>query len=108
MKIKRDDKILVISGKDRGKTGKLLRVLPKNDRVVVENINLMKRAVRPSNKNKQGGIVEFPASIPVSNVQLVCSHCNKATRIGYRINKDAKGSKKYKERICKKCQGVID
>ena len=109
MKVKRGDKVLIIKGKDRGKTGKILRILKDSKRVVVENINLMKKAVRPDRKRQKGGIIEFPSPIAVSNVQIICPRCNKKTRVSSRSLKKKAGSKKNKrERICKKCKGAVD
>jgi len=107
MKIKRGDKVLIIKGKDRGKTGKVLHVLREKQRVVVENLNLMRKAVRPSGKRQKGGMIEFPAALSVANVQIICTHCGKKTRVGYKVSKAAEKGKQKKERICKKCRGVI-
>lgn len=101
LKIKKGDNILVISGKDRGKTGKVERVLPAS-KVIVGGINIIKKHTRPSRKNPQGGIIEMASPLYISNVMLICPKCKKATRAGYRILKD-----KTKERICKKCQEVL-
>lgn len=109
MKVKRGDKVLIIKGKDRGKTGKVLRVLKDSERVVIENVNLMKKAVRPNRKRQKGGLVEFPSPIAVSNVQIICPRCNKKTRVSSRLHEKKTSSKKNKrERICKKCKGVIN
>ncbi len=105
MKLRRNDKVVIIKGKNRGKTGKILHVLEAKNRVVVENVNLAKKATRPNRRNPKGGVMEFPAPISASNVQLICSHCGKKTRIGCRLL--AKGAKKKKERICRKCQSQI-
>ncbi len=96
-KIKKDDKVLVISGKYRGKKGKVLRVLPSQRKVMVEGVNLAKRHVRPKKSGEKGQIVEMPAPFDISNVKLICSSCNKPTRVGYKIEG------KKKTRICKKC-----
>lgn len=97
MKIKKGDTVLVISGKDRGRKGKVLRSFPKEDRVIVEGINLRKKHLRPRRAEEKGQIVEIPAPIHVSNLKLICSKCGQATRVGYKIVEE----KKY--RICKKC-----
>ncbi|MFC1651729.1 50S ribosomal protein L24 [Patescibacteria group bacterium] len=108
MRIKTGDKVLVTKGKDRGKTGKVLRVLKDSERVVIENVSLMKKAVRPNRKNQKGGLIEFPSPIAVSNVQIICPRCNKKTRISVRLPEKKSGDKKdRRERICKKCKGVI-
>jgi len=101
MKIKNNDTILVISGKDKGKKGKVIKSIPKERRIVVEGINLMKKHIRPRRAGEKGHIVEIAAPLNVSNVKLVCPKCKEATRVGYRI---IKGSK---FRICKKCQQEI-
>ena len=97
MKIKKDDTVLVISGKYHGKKGKVLKALPKEQRLLVEGVNLRKKHIRPKKEGEKGQIVELPTSIHVSNVKLICPKCKKAIKVGYRI----KGNKKY--RICKKC-----
>lgn len=102
MKIKKNDKVYVIAGKDRGKSGEVTRVLTKAGAVVVAGINIAKKAVKPSKKNAQGGIVEITRPLPVSNVALVCPACGKPARIGYVVAKDGK-----KTRICKKCKVAV-
>lgn len=97
MKIHKNDQVLIISGKDRGRTGKILRVFPKKNSVLVEKINLRKKHVRPKKEGEKGQIVKIPTPLNVSDVKLICPRCKKATRIGYKIEKE----KKYK--ICKKC-----
>ena len=97
MKIKKGDQVLIISGKDRGRKGKILDVFPKDGRVVVEAVNIKKRHVKPKKSGEKGQIVEMPAPIHISNVKLICSKCGKATRIGYKI------IDKKKFRTCKKC-----
>ncbi len=101
--VKKDDLVMVIAGKEKGKTGKVLRVLPEKGRVLVENLNVVKRHTRPSQQNSQGGILEKEAPLAISNVQLVCSGCNKPARTGTRTLED--GSK---ARFCKKCNEIID
>jgi large subunit ribosomal protein L24 len=97
MKIKKGDTVLIISGKDRGRKGKVLKTFPKEGRLIVEGINLRKKHVRPKRAEEKGQIVELPAPLHISNVKLICSKCGKATRIGYKI------VEKKKFRICKKC-----
>lgn len=101
MKIKKNDTVLIISGKDRGKKGKVLKSFPKLGRVLVEGINLHKKHQKPRKSGEKGQIVELPKSISVSASQLLCSKCGKAARVSYKIE----GNKKY--RICKKCQQEI-
>jgi len=101
--IKKDDKVKVITGKDKGKIGKVLRVDRKKDRILVENINVVKRHTRPTAKNRQGGIVESEATVPWSNVMLMCSKCLSPVRIQMRRLDDGK-----KVRSCRKCNEIID
>ena len=98
MRIKKGDNIIVISGKDRGKQGKIIKVLPNNEKVIVENINLKKKHQRPKTGGKKGEKIEAPRPIPGSTVALVCKNCGKPTRAGRQILPDGK-----KIRICKKC-----
>lgn len=97
MKIKKNDLVLIISGKDRGRKGKVLKVFPKENRILVEGINLRKKHQRPKKADEKGQIITLPAPIDISNVKLICSKCGKATRVGFKIE----GDKKL--RICKKC-----
>ena len=101
--IQKDDKVKVIAGKDQGKIGKVLKVIPKKHRVLVENINIVKRHSRPSAQNRQGGIIEREAPIHWSNVQLMCNKCVQPARIRKRVLEDGK-----KVRVCAKCDEVID
>ncbi len=101
--IKKDDKVKVIAGKDRGKIGKVLKVVGKDGRVLVENVNIMKRHSKPTAQNKQGGIVEREAAIHCSNVMVMCGKCVTPTRIRMRSLEDGK-----KMRICAKCDEIID
>ena len=101
--IKKDDKVKVITGKDKGKIGKVLKVDRKKDRILVENINVVKRHTRPTAKNRQGGIVESEASVPWSNVMLMCSKCMNPVRIQMRRLDDG-----TKVRSCRKCNEIID
>ena len=101
--IKKDDKVKVIAGKDKGKIGKILRVERKKERVLVENINVVKRHTRPTAKNRQGGIVESEATVPWSNVMLMCGKCLSPVRIQMRRLDDGK-----KVRSCRKCNEIID
>ena len=98
MRIKKGDNIIVISGKDRGKQGKIIKVLPNNEKVIVGNINLKKRHQRPKTGGKKGEKIEAPRPIPSSTVALVCKNCGKPTRAGRQILPDGK-----KIRICKRC-----
>jgi len=99
MRIKKNDNIIVISGNDKNKTGKVLKVFPKLNRVIVEGINIRKRHTKPSQKNQQGGIIEKEAPINVSNVMIVDPKSGEATRIGSKIIIDEKTGKKKIARI---------
>ena len=103
MHVKKGDTVRVIAGKDLGKKGKVLEVEPRDNRVVVEGVNIVHRHTRPTRELPQGGIVENEAPIHASNVQLVCPRCGKNTRTGKEVQKDNK-----KVRICKKCDEVVD
>lgn len=97
MKIKKNDQVLIISGKSRGRKGKVLEVFPKKEKIIVEGVEVRKKHVKPKKSGEKGQIIEAPAPIFVSNVKLICPKCGKATRVGYEI------AKKKKYRICKKC-----
>jgi large subunit ribosomal protein L24 len=101
-KIKKGDTVQVIQGKETGKRGKVLRVLPEDGRVVVERVNFIKRHVRPSQKNPGGGVIEREGGIHISNVQLVCPGCGQAARVGVRVEGDER------VRYCKKCNVQVD
>ena len=102
--IKKNDEVYVLRGKDRGKTGRVLIVMPAKARIVVEGVQMIKRHTRPNpQKNIKGGIVEREASLHASNVQLVCPECGTQTRVGRKILGDGR-----KVRICRKCEGVVD
>jgi len=101
MKIKKGDKVRIIKGKDRGREGTVEKALPKERKVVVAGLNIYKKAVRPTQRNPKGGIIEVAKPLPVENVMLICPHCQKPTRAGYKIQGD------NKVRICRKCRGEI-
>lgn len=101
-KYKKGDMVKVIAGKDKGKTGKILKAIPDKDRIVIEKINLIKKHKRPDQKSK-GGVVEKEGSIHVSQVGLLCNKCNTAVRVRNKILEDGK-----KVRICSKCSDVIN
>jgi len=102
-KIKRDDTVIVISGKDKGKKSKVLRVIPKDKKVIVDNVNVVKKHQRPTQKMREGGIIEQPSPIDISNVMLVCPNCDQKTRVGFKFLED--GSK---VRYCKKCGEIVE
>lgn len=103
MNVKKGDTVKILSGKDKGKQGKILRSIPQRQRVVVEKVNMVKKAMRPTQQNPQGGITTMEAPIHVSNVMLVCPHCNEATRVSRKRDENGK-----LVRVCKKCGKDID
>lgn len=103
LSVKKNDLVKVIAGKEKGKSGRILRVLPRKNRIIIEKINFVKRHTRPSGQTRQGGIIEREAPINVSNVMVVCEKCNVPVRIGKKILDDGK-----KVRTCKKCGEVLD
>lgn len=103
MKIKKGDRVKVISGKDKDKEGVVLRAYPREQRVTVEKVNVARKALRPTQQNPQGGITSVELPINVSKVMLVCPECKQATRVAMRFDEDGK-----KIRVCKKCGKDID
>jgi large subunit ribosomal protein L24 len=102
--IRRNDNVVVITGKDRGKRGRVLKVDAAKNRLVVEGVNFIKRHTKPNPQRQvKGGVVEREASLHASNVQMVCPDCGKPTRLGRKILGDGR-----KVRICRKCEGVVD
>jgi large subunit ribosomal protein L24 len=102
--IRKNDNVIVVTGRDRGKRGRVLRVVPAKNRVIVEGVNFIKRHTKPNpQRNVKGGIVEREAGLDASNVQLLCPECGKQTRVGRRRQDDGK-----RVRICVKCEGVVD
>lgn len=102
MKLKKGDQIIITSGKDKGRKGKIEKVLPKANKIVVPGINVYKKHAKPKGEKQPGGIVEIIKPLALSNVALVCPKCSQPTRIGYQF--DGKGAK---YRICRKCQQAI-
>ncbi|MGN1326614.1 MAG: 50S ribosomal protein L24 [Clostridia bacterium] len=101
MRIKKGDTVKVLSGNDKGKTGEVLEVIPKTEKIIVKGINIRKKSVKPRKQGEEGGIIPSEASIHSSKVAVVCPKCGKATRIGYTVEKDEK------VRVCKKCNAKI-
>ncbi len=101
MKIHKGDQVLITSGKDRGKTGKVLNAFPSESKLLLEGLNLRKKHAKPKKQGEKGQVVEVPAPLSVSNVKLICPKCGKPARIGYKVIDD----KKY--RSCKKCDQEI-
>ncbi|MCU0679225.1 MAG: 50S ribosomal protein L24 [Planctomycetes bacterium] len=122
MKIKKGDKVKILTGKDRGKTGKVLQVFTRKNRISVEGLNLSIKHMRPRKQGEKGQRIEFPAPISAANLMLVCPKCGKATRVGYQYI-EIKGNaanpaaadtgaavkgKRKKIRVCKKCRQTVD
>ncbi len=104
LRVRKNDQVVVIAGRDRGKRGKVLRIFPTRNRAIVERINMIKRHTRPNpQQNIKGGLVEREASIDVSNLMIVCSECDRPTRLRHRRLNDGR-----KVRVCHQCEGVID
>ena len=101
--VKKNDLVMVVSGKEQGKSGRILKVLPEKEKVIIEKINFIKRHARPHGKQRQGGILEKEAPLHLSNVMLLCEKCNKAVRVGHRV---VEGNKKA--RYCRKCGEILD
>jgi len=102
MKIKKNDNVMVIAGKDRGKTGIVQSAFPKEDKIVVKGIAMAKKHIKPSRKNPQGGIIDINLKVDISNAQIICPACGKPTRVGYKV------SDKGKIRFCKKCKQSLE
>lgn len=101
MKIRKGDTIKIITGKDKGKTGKVLKSFPKKDKVLIEGLNLYKKHVKPKRQGESGQIVAIPRPIDVSNIMIMCSNCGKAVRVGFKMDGE------NKTRYCKSCQAII-
>ena len=100
--LKKNDSVVAIAGRNRGKKGRVLAIYPDKGRILVEGINFIKKSVRPSQKNPQGGFEEKEAALALSNVMLFCGKCQSRVRVGTRFLKDG-----TKERFCKKCQEAV-
>ncbi|MBI4199551.1 MAG: 50S ribosomal protein L24 [Chloroflexi bacterium] len=103
MRIRKNDTVQVIGGRDRGKRGKVQTVLPRTGRVVVEGANVVKRHQRPTPRVRQGGIIQKEAPLPLARVMLVCPRCTKPVRVGHRVLDDGR-----KVRVCRSCREMID
>jgi large subunit ribosomal protein L24 len=101
--IKKEDMVEVIAGKEKGKRGKVLRVMPAERRAIIEKVNIIKRHTRPGQQSQQGGIIEREGSLDISNLMLVCRRCNRPVRVGRMRLQDSKGA-----RYCKSCGELID
>jgi len=103
MKLRKNDTVLVVTGKDKGKKGKIRQAFPKEERVIVDGVNMIKRHSRSRGGARQSGIIEMEASLHVSKLMLICNKCNKPARVGFRFLEDG-----GKARICRSCYEVID
>lgn len=101
-RIKKNDLVVVLAGKDKDKKGKVLKIFPAVDQAIVENVNMQSRHLRPTRENPKGGKASFEGKINISNLMLICPRCQKKTRVEYTILQD-----QSKKRICKKCQEII-
>lgn len=102
MTIKKGDTVLIIHGKDRGKTGKVTEVLPQKNKIIIAGLNVVKKHSRPTRRNPHGGIIDLHAPMDASNAMIICPRCNKTTRVAY------KKTEKTKLRICQKCKESLD
>ena len=102
MKIRKGDRVQVLSGKDRGKTGTVTRAIPSADKVIVDGVNVAKKHQKPTGQANTGGIIDKEMPIRVANVAIICNNCGKPTRIGHRFDPDG-----TKIRICRKCEGDL-
>ena len=104
LRVKKDDEVLILAGKDQGKNGRVLRAFPVRQRAVVENINVLRKHTRPNpQKNIKGGVVERESPINLANLMVICRECGKPSRNGYSELSDGK-----KVRVCRRCNGTID
>lgn len=102
MNIKKGDKVIILKGKDRNKTGKVVDVSPKTGVLTVEGLNMFKKSLRPKREGEKGQVIAVPKPLKFENVMFVCSSCGKPARTGSKVNKD-----KTKERYCKKCNAIV-
>lgn len=101
MKFRKGDQVIITAGKDKGKKGKIEKVYPRLNQVLLPGLNLFKKHLKKRDEQNPGGVIQFPRPIPISAIALVCPKCGKKSRVGYQI----RGDKKL--RICKKCQSII-
>jgi large subunit ribosomal protein L24 len=107
--IRKNDQVKVIAGRDKGKVGRVLEVLPEKNRVLVEHVMMAKKHTRPNPaKQVKGGIAEREASVHISNVQVMCASCNAPRRVSFREERDASGRRMRAARVCRKCGNVLD
>lgn len=101
MKLKKGDEVKIVAGKDKGKTGKIDKIYPKEDKVLIPGVNQYKRHMKARSQRQKSEIITITKPLPVENVQLVCPKCHKLTRVGFKIEKDEK------RRVCAKCEQII-
>ena len=101
MKLKKGDEVIITSGKDKGKKGKIEKTFPKRELILLPGLNIFKRHMKKKDEKNPGGIISFPRPLPLANVALICPKCGKPTRVGYKIDKNKKS------RICRKCKSNI-
>ena len=101
MRIKKGDTVQVLSGNDKGKTGEVLEVIPKADKIIVKGVNVKKKHIKPRKQGEEGGIIPVECSMPISKVNVVCPKCGKVTKVAYKEEKDGK------VRVCKKCGAIL-
>lgn len=102
MKIKKGDTVLMIKGKDRGRKGKVIKAIPKENKIIVEGLNIIKKHIQPRREGEKGQVIQVPRPVDASNTKLICPRCKKSTRVGYKIV----NQKKY--RFCKKCDETFE
>ncbi|MGE5558902.1 MAG: 50S ribosomal protein L24 [Bacillota bacterium] len=102
MRLKKGDEVMVLSGRDKGRRGKILQVMPTEGKVIVEGLNVIKRHTKPTKANPQGGVLEKAAGLPCGKVMLVCANCHQPTRINRQFSEDKL------VRICKHCEAILD
>ena len=107
MHVHKNDTVIVIAGNALGKQGKVLKVFPDKDRVIIESVNIVKRHSRPTQKNPQGGIVQKEGPISAANVMVICPKCNEATRVGHAHVVDPSSRKRKTMRVCKHCKEMF-
>lgn len=101
MKFRKGDEVMITAGKDKGKKGKIEKILSKQDRVVLPGLNIYKRHLKKKDEKNPGGIVEFSRPVPLGNIAFLCSKCGKVTRLGFKLSKGSKS------RVCRKCGAII-
>ncbi len=107
MRVRKNDQVIVTAGENRGSKGKVLKVFPETNRVIVEGVNFIKKHSRPTQQNPQGGIIEKEAPVNVSNVMVICPKCNTPSRMGSTSNFDEARNRKIKVRVCKNCNEML-